>query len=260
LVRAHRLDPEKTAPFELGQGDDAVLLVHGFLGSPWDVRPLGEVLASAGYYVKGIRLPGHGQTPQALEHVTHHDWEDASASALEALANFRQVHVVGFSMGALLSVLLAARHADRVHSLTAIAPALRLSGFSGQLLQAFHHVPGLSVFYPYHPKGGTDLGDPTERAQSPVLPTFPTMRLRDFTTLQGKARAVMHQVPCPALVVAADQDHVVSMAGCQELARGLTSSPHVRFITLREGFHIVPRDYGKAILFEEVLAFLARQR
>ena len=39
------MDPEKTAPFELGSGDDACLLLHGFTGSPWDLRPLGERLA-----------------------------------------------------------------------------------------------------------------------------------------------------------------------------------------------------------------------
>ena len=38
---------EKTAPFELGQGEDACLLSTASPGSPWDVRPLGEALARA---------------------------------------------------------------------------------------------------------------------------------------------------------------------------------------------------------------------
>ena len=42
------MDPQKTAPFTLGKGEDACLLVHGFTGSPWDLRPLGEALAARG--------------------------------------------------------------------------------------------------------------------------------------------------------------------------------------------------------------------
>src|SRR5688572_17767016 len=64
-VRPQRMDPEKTAPFELGSGDDACLLLHGFTGSPWDMRPLGERLSERGYAVRAIRLPGHGSTPLA---------------------------------------------------------------------------------------------------------------------------------------------------------------------------------------------------
>jgi len=42
------LDPAKTAPFEMPGTRPACLLIHGFTGTPWDVRPLGEALARAG--------------------------------------------------------------------------------------------------------------------------------------------------------------------------------------------------------------------
>src|SRR5271154_6266158 len=61
---AAALDPTLTAPFELGIGPGACLLVHGFTGTPWDVRPLGEALAAGGFRVRGIPLPGHGATPR----------------------------------------------------------------------------------------------------------------------------------------------------------------------------------------------------
>ena len=53
---AGALDPSLTAPFELGIGPGACLLVHGFTGTPWDVRPLGEALARGGFRVYAEHL------------------------------------------------------------------------------------------------------------------------------------------------------------------------------------------------------------
>ena len=61
------------APFNLGDGADACLLLHGLTGAPSEVRPVGEALARAGFRAVGPLLPGHGTTPQDLEVVTRAD-------------------------------------------------------------------------------------------------------------------------------------------------------------------------------------------
>src|SRR2546430_6543846 len=102
------MDPEKTRPFELGPSDasaDACLLLHGFTGSPWDMRPLGDALAARGFRVKGVRLPGHGGEPEAMAGVSARDWEEACETALDSLASTPRVFVAGLSMGALLALL-----------------------------------------------------------------------------------------------------------------------------------------------------------
>ncbi|MFZ5469076.1 MAG: alpha/beta hydrolase [Myxococcota bacterium] len=251
---------EKTAPFELGAGDDACLLLHGFTGSPWDVRPLGEALALRGYYVKAIRLPGHGSTPEALTQVGHHDWEQAAEDALLSLKNFRQVFVGGLSMGALLAVLLAARFPERVHGLCLMAPAMRLLSPSARVLQALGVLPLVELWRPWIPKDGTDIDDPEARAQAPVLEAFPSSRLFDLWRVQQKAREAMGQVRAPTLIAVAQRDKVVAADGGRELARGLTAAPVVRFIQLSEGAHVMPRDKGKNVLVAEVGEFFDRLR
>lgn len=254
------LDSEKTAAFELGAGDDACLLIHGFTGSPWDMRPLGDVLAARGFYVKAVRLPGHGLTPAALEQVSHRDWEQAVDDALASLGNFRQVFVAGLSMGALLAVLLAARRPDRVHGLALLAPAMR---FQSGPLRAFHalrRLPLLEILRPHIAKSGTDLSDADELAEAPVLPSFPSARFHDLWRIQDAARAELPNVRAPTLIVIARNDHVVDAAGARELARGLTHAPAVRFIELKEGFHILPRDKGREVLSAEVASFFHRFR
>ena len=56
----------------------------------------------------------------------------------------------------------------------------------------------------------------------------------------------------PALVAVAEQDHVVDPEGGRLLVRGLTSAPTVRFIAMKDGYHVIPRDTGGPLLCAEV--------
>jgi hypothetical protein len=49
------------------------VLLHGLSDSPYSVRALAELLYVRGYWVVGLRLPGHGTAPSGLLHVA---WED----------------------------------------------------------------------------------------------------------------------------------------------------------------------------------------
>ncbi len=254
------MDAEKTAPFELGRGEDACLLLHGFTGSPWDVRPLGEALAERGLYVRAIQLPGHGSTPEALLSVDHRDWKRAAAHALQALQDYRRVFVAGLSMGALLALGLAADYPERVHGLALVAPAVRFTGLHMWLLKRLRRYRLLERVKPWVYKTGTDVSDPAVLAEAPILPAFPSARLQDVWELQDAAMGDLPRVRCPTLVAVAEQDHVVDPEGGQVLVRGLTASPQVRFISLEAGFHIIPRDKGAPMLASEVGSFFDRIR
>jgi carboxylesterase len=258
---ASPLDPELTAPFELGVGPGACLLVHGFTGTPWDVRPLGEALAAGGFRVRGLRLPGHGTTPQAMLEAGARDW---LAACEEGLAAFREprVAVVGLSMGALLAVVLAARHPDRVQAVVGMAPALR---FKDALTRGLRFARPLSLMlaarvHPWVHKSTTDLLDPAARSAAPVLSAWPLRRLADLWEMQDLAWAAAPGVACPVLLAVALHDHVVDRRGARALARRLIRARSVRFIELDRGAHIMPRDEGRLVLEQEVLAFLRRAR
>jgi carboxylesterase len=249
------MDSKKTAPFEFGDGPDACLLIHGFTGSPWDMRPLGERLGARGYHVRGICLPGHGSTPEALERVTYRDWEAATADELRRLQGFRRVYVAGLSMGALLAVLISAARRAPPHALALIAPAMRFRGVHLRALRALRDFPILDLLRPYISKTGTDIEDPVSRADAPILAGFPSARLHDVWTLQDRARAALPAIRVPVLIAVARQDHVVSIKGARELARGLSHAPRVEWLELRQGFHIIPRDRGLSTLADTLVAF-----
>jgi alpha-beta hydrolase superfamily lysophospholipase len=85
----------------------AVLLLHGMSDAPYSLRALGEELHRRGYWVVGLRLPGHGTAPSGLLDVR---WEDMAAAVRLAAAHLarstgnRPLHLVGYSTGAPLAV------------------------------------------------------------------------------------------------------------------------------------------------------------
>ena len=91
---------EDAGPFDLNQtARRAALLLHGFTGTPYEMRPLGEKLAERGIRAVGHRLAGHGGSPDELAKTSYRDW---IAGADDALARLRteaeRVAVVGLSL------------------------------------------------------------------------------------------------------------------------------------------------------------------
>jgi len=248
---------EKTAPFDLGPhgARTAVLLVHGFTGSPWEVRPLGEALAARGYFVHAPLLPGHGSTPEAMLWVTWRDWLAASEEAFAGLARFEHVLVAGLSMGALLGTLLAARHPSRVEGLALMAPVVRVKGLGARVLRAIRRVPLRGLAPEWVTKKSADIELDDVRAEVPLLPRYPLARVLDLFTLQDMATGALEDVRCPSLVLAARNDHVVDFAAVSAFQARL---PRSRLVTLQRGFHLIPRDTDRAVAITEIAEFFDR--
>ncbi|KPK56699.1 MAG: hypothetical protein AMS22_00050 [Thiotrichales bacterium SG8_50] len=85
-----------------------VLLLHGLSDSPYSMRTLAEQFQRMGFWVVGIRLPGHGTAPSGLVNVT---WQDFGAATEMAAGHVRKqvdadkpFYIVGYSTGAALAV------------------------------------------------------------------------------------------------------------------------------------------------------------
>ena len=180
----------------------SALLVHGLTDSPYSLRRIGEVLRDCGFYVLGLRLPGHGTVPAALNDVTHHDWRAAvrigAAHARAQAGADDPFWIVGYSNGATLALDHAlAAVADpalgRPSRLVLISPAVGVSPFAamGRWHQPLSLLPFFEKFrwhtiYPEH--------DPFKYNSFPKSAAFETHRLigelrRDFDRVVRAGRA-----------------------------------------------------------------------
>ncbi len=108
------------APFTFGDGDGAILAIHGLAGSPAQVREWCKKLADEGYTVYAPLLPGHGTAPDDLYGVKWQHWYGhVESEYLKIRRNHSKVHVVGFSVGSALGLRLASEY--KVDSLCLIS-------------------------------------------------------------------------------------------------------------------------------------------
>jgi carboxylesterase len=112
-------------PFEIHpeSAERAVLCLHGYTGHPGHFRFLAEQLAAAGLAVSVPRLPGAGTDMNDLSTTHRRDWMRRSYDSwLDLKSRYESVSIAGYSMGALLALILAP--AVLPDQLILLAPAL----------------------------------------------------------------------------------------------------------------------------------------
>ena len=130
---------EEHAPFFMKGGRCAALLVHGFPGTPAEMRPLAEHLHSMGWTVQGILLPGFGSEMEHMADKHYGDWLCAVEGALATLKqSYEPVLLVGYSLGGALSMRAAADNPP--DGLVLLAPFWRINHVLWRMLPVLKHV------------------------------------------------------------------------------------------------------------------------
>jgi alpha-beta hydrolase superfamily lysophospholipase len=115
-----------------GQG---ILLVHGLGDSPYSFVDVATHLASQGYLVRTILLPGHASKVGDLQLPTVEDWQGVVDHHIELLKKDTDgVWLGGYSTGANL-VTTAALKDDQIEGLLLFSPALQPHSSSVQFAE-----------------------------------------------------------------------------------------------------------------------------
>lgn len=237
----------------------AVLLVHGFTGTPHEIEPLADPLAAAGFGVLGLRLPGHG-TPESGEPNEWNAWDQAVNDGFLELATRHPglpCAVVGLSMGALLALELARQKSDAVRSIVAISPAVTLPPVIRAAFWLAARTFGERGRRRLLPKGQSDIADEVVRASHPKSPPFPVAAALSFNELRLAVRGRVGAVVQPQLIVHSVRDRTCPVAGAHWLARN-TGAHDVELCILERSGHVIPVDVERAHATERIVAFLER--
>ncbi len=127
-------------PFSLNGLRPAVLLVHGYPGTPHEMRPLAEALHTAGWTAHAMLLPGFGPEMEMLSAKAAADWREAVTRSLGELRSSGHAPLIllGNSMGAALSLGAAAETPP--NALVLLASLWKLPGALCQSLPVLKRV------------------------------------------------------------------------------------------------------------------------
>ncbi|MEU0221818.1 alpha/beta fold hydrolase [Streptomyces sp. NPDC006265] len=237
-------------PFHHEGGEVAVLLCHGFTGSPQSLRPWAEHLAEHGMTVSLPLLPGHGTRWEDLRITGWQDWYAEVDRELRLLCERREtVFVAGLSMGGALALRLAAKHGDAVRGVMVVNPANKVHGLAAHALPVVRHlVPATKGI-------ASDIAKPDSRELGyDRVPLHAAHSLRQF--FQATDRE-LPQVTQPVLLLRSPQDHVVPPLDSARILSRI-SSTDVKEVILEQSYHVATLDHDADRIHEESLAFIGR--
>jgi esterase/lipase len=213
-----------------------VVLVHGFLAAPREVRELAEYLGRQGVWVYAPRLRGHGTAPADLAGRTYREWVDSVDEGYGIMSNIcRRVVVGGFSFGGGLALDLAAR-VPGVAGVFAVSPPMRLHDISSRFAPAVDLWNRLMVLAHY---GGAkkEFVEITPEHPDINYARLPVAAIHEMERFMAALEPKLAGVTAPSLVIQATGDPVVDPAGSLRLFEriGSTQKRYLSFDFERHG-------------------------
>ncbi len=192
--------------------DIGVVLIHGYMAAPLEVKGLAEVLGRKGLWVYVPRLKGHGTSPEDLAIRSYKDWVAGVERGYAVMSHLcKQVVVGGFSAGALLAMDLASR-VKNIKGVFAVCPSMRLQDFSSKF------VPAVDVWNRVMKKvrlNGVRKEFVENQPENPHINYFrnPVSGVLELERLMDAVDDKLSDIRIPALVVQSLKDPVVRPSG-----------------------------------------------
>ncbi len=237
--------------FDEGQGDP-IVLVHGFASTKevnWVYPGWVSTLTRAGRRVIALDNRGHGASTKLYDPAAYHSGLMAEdVRALLDHLDLRRADVMGYSLGARITALLAITHSDRVR-------AAILGGIGIHLVEGAG-LPPQTIAQALEAPSRADVIDETGQ----TFRAFAEQTRSDLRALaacirgsrQALSRDEMERLAMPVLVAAGSKDEI---AGSPERLAALVPSGQALVIPGRDHMLAV----GDRVFKEGVLDFLARR-
>lgn len=244
--------PERTSPspFYLEGGPIGALLIHGYTGSPAEMRPIADYLHARGLTISAPLLPGHGTTPEALNRVA---WTDWTASVEQAL---RQLHdrcgtvtVAGLSLGALLTLYLAANHPALLAAVV-YSPPLKVANRLARLVPLGKYLIRLI------PKPSPNFTDPDASARTWSYDRYPVVGAHEVGKLIREVSLLLPRVACPLLIVHSSLDKDIRPQSAQ-FVYDQVGSEDKQLLILENSGHGLTVDSEWQMVAEKTYRFMA---
>ena len=231
----------------------AVLLIHGYAGTPYEMSWLAKQLNDAGYNVAAPRLPGHGTCKRDFLISTWKDWLRCVCDMyIDLSAQYEGgVYVVGHSMGGLLATILA-QYFD-VQRLVLLAPAFCVTEKRTMPLWL---TPIAKYFIKEMKKNdGTFFKDEEfNKATEEYRKAHYIAKYADFYKINKMARKALPYIKCSSLVVLSKKDNIVKIETKDLIDEKIKIK--CEYLMLEKGGHLVQCDAEKENVAENVIRFL----
>lgn len=256
FVEDESKSPDVGMPYMI-KGDSkalGVVLSHGYMAAPLEVRQLADYLGRRGFWVYAPRLKGHGTSPEDLALRSYLDWKRSVDYGYAIMSNIcKRVVAGGFSTGAGLALDLAAR-VENVAAVFAVAAPLRLKDLSARF------APALEMWNRLMDRT-RQIGAKKEFVENqPENPHInyrrnPIAGVAEIERLMDDLEPKLASIQVPTLVVQSSADPVVDPRGSRKIF-DLVGSSNKEFILFNFNRHGILLGEGAERVHRAIADFL----
>jgi carboxylesterase len=234
----------------------ACLLIHGFTGTPKEMRWMGEYLQRQGYTCLGIRLTGHATHPEDMIRSRWTDWVASVEDGYHLLCGLTDdIFLVGLSMGGILSLLMSTRL--KVKGVVAMSTPSRLpTDYPIWLMEL------LSRFIKFSPKTkqppGSGWFDKAAYKEHIVYGQNPVRSAAELKKLILELRAALPKINVPVLLMHSRDETYILPDNLEYIYDRLVNTSDKTKLYLTGSGHNLPRDASREQVFRSALAFIQR--
>ena len=244
--------------FILGDSEQpATLLLHGFGGSPYDMKPLSDALSEQGRTVLVPCIAGHCEkSPRELAKSDPIQWISSAEYALERLtsAGYKQIDVVGFSLGGILATVLAKN--SNVRKVVLISPYTEVPYKWYYIIPVRTWKKVLGTVVPYIKKlSSGQINDLSGRES--YEPSYLHLSTKSMNDLDGFSDSFWKDnkvIKNPILFIYSTDDNVSSPDKMKKQAKLI--SKHINILRVSKSAHIILHDKDKKNVINSILDFL----
>jgi len=236
----------------------SVILVHGFAGTPYDLKPVADALASEGYRVLVPLLPG-----QNIESYRKDSSDYTPSFYTNWLQNIiiketkifdKKPFLVGFSMGGTISTIVASK--GGVSKLALISPFFSLPFAHNFVSSASHYFSLITPNVPKFKKGfiNDDEGYEKYKDGSDIVSLEIYDTLKELALLAKKSAL---KIKVPILLQGSENDGVASFEVSEKVFKNIKNA---RIIKYNLSDHIILHDYDKETVVSNTITFFANKK
>ena len=238
------------------ESDTGVLLIHGLMAAPEEVKEWAIFLHEKGLTVYAPRLSGHGTSSKDLSARNYNDWLDSVDRGHAILKTCcKKILVAGFSTGAGLALQSVILKPHDFEAVIAISAPLRFKSFSSRFAELLN---GFNFFCNYLGMSNLSREFMTNDADNPHINYLrcPVSAFVQVKKLMKKVRRSLPDIFIPALVIQAKGDPKVDPESGPAIFK-LLGTDKKHFAWIDYNMHGIVRGEIAVGVFKEVESFLA---
>ncbi len=252
----------------IGDSDTAFLVIHGFEGSPYTLKPIANLLHNEGHTIIAPLLPGHGTSIKHFKNTRYEHWarmvEDTYS---KERSKYKFFFIIGFSLGGNLALKCAISFARKMPptGIIVISAPVFLNGFfNGRfILQDFRlFFSGIiKEIVDYIPKKQRRI---SVNMMSPWVGYSEVYSVACVHSLKrniSKLRKKLFQIEVPICLIQANNDRTVSPENLYYIFSKVRSKEKRSFMfTIEEKFStahlLITHEQTKDKVYHYVLQFI----